>query len=142
VSLAPSITATLYALGLGDRVVGVICAKGCAEGDSPIFADTKIGTVPNTKIGTVPDYPPEVKDMARVGDLFDPNYEAILALKPDLVIALEEQSPSVQALSRLKVETLVVDHKTIEGIVESFGVIGRVCGKGQEGRRLEKDWGK
>ena len=109
----PALRKTLYALGLGDRVVGV--TQFC-------------------------QYPPDVKDKARVGNLLDPNFEAILALKPDLVIAIEEQSPAVEKLSRLKVETLVVNHKTIEGIVESFRDIGRVCGKGPEGRRLEKKY--
>ena len=55
VSMSPHITETLFAMGLGDRVVGV------------------------TRFCT---YPPEAQTRAQVGGYLDPNYEAILALKP------------------------------------------------------------
>lgn len=113
VSMAPSITETLYALGLGDRVVGV--TRYC-------------------------EYPPEVKDKPRVGGYYDPNFEAIVALQPDLVVMLEKHEQSLPGLEKLKLETLVVSHKTIEGIIESFRTIGRVCGKGVEGRRMAYDY--
>jgi iron complex transport system substrate-binding protein len=113
VSMAPSITETLYALGLGDRVVGV--TRDC-------------------------HFPPEVEDKVRVGGYFDPNFEAIVTLRPDLVVLLEEQSQSLPGLAKLKLETLTVCHKTVEGIIESFRTIGRVCGKGPEGRRMERDF--
>ncbi len=117
VSMAPSITETLYELGLGHRVVGV--SRNCK-------------------------YPPEVeklktlKKMGDVGGYYDPNFEAVLALKPDLVIMLEEQAQSLPGLAKLNLETLVVCHKTVEGILESFRTIGRVCGKGPEGQRMER----
>src|SRR5690606_36951859 len=57
VSLAPSITESLFALGLGDRVVGV--TRYCT-------------------------YPPEAQTRAIVGGFVDPNYEAIVKLEPDL----------------------------------------------------------
>ena len=109
VSMAPSITETLYALGLGDRVVGV--TRFC-------------------------EYPPEVRTKPRVGGLLDPNYEAVVALKPDLVIILEEHVQALPGFQKLKLDTLVVSHQTIEGVIESFSTIGRVCGKGPEGQRL------
>lgn len=115
VSMAPSITETLYALGLGDHVAGV--SRFC-------------------------EYPPEVSEKPRVGGYFDPNLEAILLLKPDLVILLEEQVESVPAMMRLNLETLVVNHKTIDGIIESFRTIGRVCGRGLEGRRMVQQIGE
>ena len=117
VSMAPSITETLYALGLGDRVVGVT-------------RDSK--------------YPPEVENVKQhhgdIGGYFDPNFEAILALKPDLVVMLEEQSNWLPAFERLKLETLVVSHQTTDGIIESFRTIGRVCGRGPEGRQMQQDF--
>ena len=61
VSMAPSITETLYALNLADKVAGV--TRYC-------------------------DYPPEAKAKPQVGGLLDPNYEAIVALEPDLAILL------------------------------------------------------
>ena len=113
VSLAPSITETLYALGLGNRVVGV--TRYC-------------------------EYPPDVQRKTRVGGYFDPNLEAILTLKPDLVVMLEEQAESMPAMEKLKLETLVVNHKTIDGIIDSFRAIGRRCGKGPEGRRMARQF--
>jgi iron complex transport system substrate-binding protein len=109
VSMAPSITETLYALGLGERVVGV--TWDCR-------------------------YPPEVVDKTRIGGCYDPNFETILALKPDLVILSEEHEQALSAFEKLEIETLVVSHKTIEGVIDSFRTIGRVCGKGAEGRRM------
>lgn len=113
VSLAPSITETLYALGLGDRVVGV--PRDC-------------------------NYPPEVRDKPKIGGYYNPNYEAILVLKPDLVVMLDEHVQALPGFKKLKLETLAVSHQTIEGVIDSFRTIGRVCGRGIEGRRLADDF--
>ena len=59
VSMAPALTEILFALGLGDRVVGVT---------------------------TYCDYPPEARALARIGGFVNPSVEAILALEPDLVL--------------------------------------------------------
>src|SRR6266581_5253219 len=71
VSTAPSITELLYALGLGDNVVGV--TRFCR-------------------------YPPEAQSKPKIGDYTSPNLEAIAALKPDLVIL---QNNPVQLAGRL-----------------------------------------
>jgi iron complex transport system substrate-binding protein len=113
VSMAPSITETLYALGLGDRVVGA--TRYC-------------------------EYPPDAKNKVPVGGYYDPNFEAIVALRPDLVILLEEHEPLLPAFQRLKLETLTVSNQTVEGIIESFRTIGRVCGRGPEGRRMARQY--
>ena len=117
VSMAPSITETLFALGLGDRVKGET-------------RDSK--------------YPPAVEQVKKnggdIGGYLDPNFEAILALQPDLVVMLEEQSNWLPAFERLKIETLVVNHQTTDGIIESFRTIGRVCGRGPEGRQMQRDF--
>ncbi len=113
VSTAPSITETLYALGLGDRVVGV--TRFC-------------------------EFPPEVKHKPQIGGYYDPNFEAIVALRPDLVIMLEEQAEAVPAFAKLKLETLVILHKTIAGVIDSFRTIGRVCGRGPEGRQMAAEF--
>ena len=65
VSLAPSITETVFVLGDGDRLVGV--TDYC-------------------------DYPPEATRKPRVGGISTPSFEAILALRPDLVIATSESN--------------------------------------------------
>jgi iron complex transport system substrate-binding protein len=106
VSLAPSITESLYALGLGDRVVGV--TRYCK-------------------------YPAEVQTLPKVGGFLDPNFEAIVALKPDLVIILQEHERSLPGFQKLGLKTQVLCHKTIEGIIDSLRQIPRVCGLETQG---------
>lgn len=86
VSLTPSNTEILFALGVGGRVAGV--TEFC-------------------------DYPPETKKIAKIGDS-KTRVEAVVALKPDLVVAhtfLNAQA--IQALKRLKLNVLHGDAKTI-----------------------------
>ena len=113
ISLASSITETLYALGLGDRVVGV--TRYC-------------------------NYPPEAQNKAKIGGYYDPNFEAIVSLKPDLVVMLTEHAQSLPGLRKLGLDALVVSHQTIEGVIESFRLIGDACGKATEGRRMATDY--
>jgi iron complex transport system substrate-binding protein len=115
ISMASSLTETLYALGLGDRVVGV--TRYCK-------------------------YPPEVKNKPRIGGYYDPNFEAVVALKPDLIVMLREHEQTLPAFAKLNIQTLVVSHQTIEGIIESFRIIGRACGKGPEGERMADEYEK
>ena len=112
VSLAPSVTETLFALGAGPRVVGV--TRYC-------------------------NYPPEVEGTARIGGFLDPNLEAIVALRPDLVVALEESAQSQPALEKLALPTLFVRHKDVDGILASFPTIGRACGAEAEAERIVAD---
>ena len=109
VSLAPSITETLFALGLDDKVVGV--TRFC-------------------------DYPPAAQTKVRVGGYFDPNYEAIVALDPEFVVVLEEHLGERPYLERLGFTVLVVDHKTISGILDSVSSIGALCGAEQVAAEL------
>lgn len=75
ISLAPSITEILYFLELGDRVLGV--TSFC-------------------------NYPPEVKNKPRIGTYWEFNLEAILALKPDLVLAMAHQGDGASSLDVLR----------------------------------------
>lgn len=110
VSLAPSVTETLFALGLGDRVVGV--TRYC-------------------------DYPPEALQKACVGGYFHPNYEAVVALHPDLIVST---SQSVRpTFEKLRLPTLVVHHTSIDGILASIEAIGRTCDEEQNAEKLLAD---
>lgn len=101
VSLAPSVTETLFALGLGDRVVGV--TRYC-------------------------DYPPEATRKPKVGGYYDPNYEAILSLKPDLVIVLAANEDHKSKFEALGLDALEVDNERVEGILNSILKIGERLG--------------
>jgi iron complex transport system substrate-binding protein len=109
VSTAPSITEMLYALGLGDRVVGVT-----------IYCH----------------YPPEVTKKPKIGTYIDPNLEAIAALKPDLVI-IQKNPVQLQAkLERLSLRVLEVKHDNIAEVFESIAAIGKAAGAESQATEL------
>jgi iron complex transport system substrate-binding protein len=101
VSLSPSITEILFSLGLGDRVAGV--TRFCL-------------------------YPPEAQKKIQVGGYYDPNYEAIVRVRADLIIMLPEHTGPDKRYESLGAELLMVDHTTISGIIASIGQIGERCG--------------
>jgi cobalamin transport system substrate-binding protein len=111
VSLAPSVTETLFALGLGSRVVGVT---------------------------TFCDYPPEALAIEKIGDTMRPSVEKIVALKPDLVIAstasqLEEY---VKRLDELGIPVYVSSPRDLDGVLDSILRVSEVAGVPARGRSL------
>jgi iron complex transport system substrate-binding protein len=112
VSLAPSLTETLFALGLGDRVVGV--TRFCA-------------------------YPPEVLELPRVGGHLDPNFEAIVSLEPDLVVAIPSSRESGLRLESLGISVLEVDQHDVEAVLESVEVVAEACGVADRGADLRAE---
>lgn len=69
ISLAPNLTEALFALGLGDRVVGV--TRFC-------------------------DYPEQVKAIAKIGGFIDPDLEKMISLRPDLIVGMSSgQDPAL-----------------------------------------------
>jgi iron complex transport system substrate-binding protein len=112
VSLAPSITESLFSLGLGERIVGV--TQYC-------------------------DYPKEALSKKKVGGYYDPNYEAIVGLRPDLVVLFPEHLAQRQALADMDIETLTLNHNKIENILESILLTGKTCGVGKKAQSLVAD---
>lgn len=109
ISLAPSITETLFALGLGEKVVGV--TRYC-------------------------NYPPQALTKSKVGGYLDPNLEAIVALRADLVISFPDSSILEQRLTQLGIPTLQVQHQTLKDILASIRTIGAATNKAAEARGL------
>ena len=109
ISLAPNITETLYALGLGNEVAGV------------------------TRFCT---WPPEAVEKPGVGGYFDPNLEAIVSLEPDLVIMLPAHERLRSFLDELGIEHLTVPNETISEIIETIRVIGERCGVEERSAQL------
>jgi iron complex transport system substrate-binding protein len=112
ISLAPSTTEMLFALGLGDKVIGV--SEFC-------------------------NWPPQAKEIPKVGGLLNPNYEAIVAAKPDLVIAFDDMAEAETKFAALGIETLVVKHDSLDEILDSILTIGRRCGKAEQADRIVKE---
>jgi len=109
VSLAPSLTETLRLLGLQGAVVGV--TTFCP------FSD--------------------MKNVARVGGYATPDLEKIAAVRPDVVLMLEEHRKAgiEDKCRRLGIDVLVVSTATVEDVLRSIVQVGERCGRGKEGRR-------
>lgn len=111
VSTAPSITETLYALGLGPRVVAVTAY--CR-------------------------YPPEVARKPKIGNFLNPNLEVILGLRPDLVIIHRNPTGLARRLQNMGLKTLEVDQQTMADVFTSMHAIGAAAGVPQAARAVEK----
>ncbi|MGO8813284.1 MAG: ABC transporter substrate-binding protein [Terriglobia bacterium] len=111
ISIAPSITETLYALGVGDRLVG----------------DTEYC-----------DYPQQAKSLPHVGALLNPSLEKIVALKPDLVLGTDEANrrETADQLERLGIPLYGVTANTVEGTLQSLEDLGRVLDCDQTAEKL------
>lgn len=101
ISLSPSITETVYALGLGDKLIAV--TDYC-------------------------DYPVAAQDLPKVGGYTDTSLEAVVALQPDLVIMLKAQQKLRQQLESLGIQTHQVDNSQLLGIQAGIASIGQRTG--------------
>jgi iron complex transport system substrate-binding protein len=110
VSLAPSNTEILFAIGLGERVVGVT---------------------------DYDDHPPEASKKERIGGFTTVNMETVVSLQPDLVLATGGvQIDLVQRLRDLDLTVVVVDAKNVNEILENIKLIGRLTGSENEAESL------
>lgn len=101
ISLSPGHTETLYALGVGDRVV---------------LTDT------------YSDYPPENKPKAKLNTFPKPNVEEIVSLKPDLVVVLVEGSEFIQQMDARHIKVLKIFPKTFDDTLRDIELLGKVTG--------------
>ena len=111
VSLMPSYTEIIFAVGAGDDLVGV--SNFC-------------------------DYPPAAALKTKVGDYFSPNPEKIYSLKPDLVFASGSSCLSVgKQLSTFGIRTVCVPAESrVADIFSTIRVIARETGRKSEGEKL------
>ncbi len=103
ISLAPSITELAYAAGLGDRMVAVTAYS---------------------------DFPEAAKKLPQVGDAFRLNWENIIALKPDLVLAWESglSARDRDAFVKLKLKLLLLEPRRLKDIPRALRMLGRCAG--------------
>ena len=103
VSLAPNLTELAFAAGAGDRIVGT------AE---------------------YSDYPQQAQAIARIGDAFRVDYERILALQPDAVLAWEPGTPqaTVERLRSLRLPVTTIRTRSLADIGTAVRDIGRIAG--------------
>jgi iron complex transport system substrate-binding protein len=108
IGLTPSLTEILFALGLGDRVVGAT---------------------------TWADYPEEARTVTRVGDYASPNLERIVSLKPDLVLANVEGNPPwvAEKLEAAGIAVYCTRPDDPLALPASLRRLGEICGASEKG---------
>jgi iron complex transport system substrate-binding protein len=112
ISLAPSITETLYALGQGDRIAG----------------DTDYC-----------DYPADAARKPHVGSVQNPSLEKIVSLKPDLVLGSPEANrrEMIGQLARLGIPLYGVSDHNLDDVLKSIRDLGRLLGAEQQADALD-----
>jgi iron complex transport system substrate-binding protein len=115
VSLAPSLTELVFALGAADRLAGV--TSYC-------------------------DYPPAAKQLPKIGGMEDGSIdlERVAALRPDLIVAIGEgQTQAVEVLRRLGLRVEVVPSQTVEDVFRAATRLGALLGCQAAAQRLVAD---
>lgn len=110
VTLAPSCAEIVGGLGLGDAIVGVT---------------------------SYTDWPPRTKSLPQVGSYVNVNVEAVVALRPDLVVATDDGNPAaaLRRLQRVGVRVVTLRLRDYDDIQRSILSLGAMTGRDAEGRR-------
>jgi ABC-type Fe3+-hydroxamate transport system substrate-binding protein len=109
VSVAPSITEILFALGAGNQIVGVT---------------------------TYCNYPEAAKAKPKVGGYTTPSLEAILALRPDQVIMMKNRPDIGQKLRQTGIDVLELQPENLAGVYNAIQMISERIGVPERGRTL------
>lgn len=109
ITLAPLVTETVFALGGGQQIIGV--SEYC-------------------------DYPPEVSTKVNVGGIFNPNFERIRSLKPDMVIVLGQGEKIADYCRRNHIRFLAVKMADMKGLYEDTLLLGRILGRTEQAKSL------
>ena len=109
ISIIPSATEMLFAMGAGDRVIA---------------------------IGTYDHYPPEAQKLPRVGALIDPNVEQILQMRPDLVVMYGTQTELKRRLERASISTFPYENKGLADISDTIRTLGLRVGVAAQANAL------
>ena len=115
VSLAPSVTEIVYALGAAELLVGV--TDSC-------------------------DYPKEALKKPKTGGFYAPNFEVILTLRPDLILATSIEGgreETFRGIESFRVPVYVVRPVDVRSVLDSIERIGRLLGRAEAGLRLSRD---
>jgi len=114
ISLAPNVTEILFALGLGDHIVGV--TSFC-------------------------DYPPEAKKKAKIGGMSNPSIEAVITLKPDIVVVTTDGNPEEfeERLRSLNIKTFVFTARRLAELPGGVRELGKALGVPGRAEQLARE---
>ncbi len=114
-SLASSNTEILFALGLGDRVVGV---------------------------DQYSNFPPAAKEKPQVGSYLKPEMEKIISLEPDLVLATDVHvKTTLPELEKRGLTTMIVTPREVRATLDGIRLVGQATGRQKEAEALTKAMG-
>jgi iron complex transport system substrate-binding protein len=111
VSLAPSVTESVFAVGAGDRLVGVT---------------------------TFCNYPEEAKSIQKVGDTLNPSIETIVALKPDIVFvsSASQLESFMNTLEKNGITVYVMNPGSFDGVIHNLEQLGIIFGTTELSQKL------
>ncbi len=112
ISTSPNLTEILFAVGAGEQVVGV------------------------TDFCT---WPPEARDVPRIGAYLNPDVERMIALQPDLVLVLPSMVGLAERLQGAGIETRAVANESLQQVLDSIDAIGEATGHVDEATKLKAD---
>jgi len=114
ISLAPNITEILFALGLGESIVGV--TNFC-------------------------DYPEEATNKQKVGGMTNPSLEAVVSLRPDIVVMTTDgnQKEFEKKVRSLKIKTYVFKARRISDLPQGIRDLGRALGAQEKADMLARE---
>ena len=114
VSLAPNLTENIFAVGAGDRLVGVT---------------------------TFCNYPEQAKEIAKIGDTMTPNMESIIALKPDVVFVstASQIEAFMKTLEANGIAVYVTNPTTLDGVLDNLQKLGDILGTTEKAGQLVPD---
>src|SRR3990167_697251 len=117
VSLAPSVTEILYAIGLEDKIVAV--TNFC-------------------------DYPPQAKEKPKIGGMSNPSLEAVVSSKPDIVVMTTDGNPKgfEERLKQLGIQTYVFRARRLSELSEGIRELGITLGVGERANKLAEEIGR
>jgi iron complex transport system substrate-binding protein len=101
ISLSPNLTEMIYDMGAQDQLVG----------------DTDYCK-----------FPPDAEKKEKIGGWVNPNFEKMVSLKPDMVIALKFHDKSVNTLRKLKIPVVVLNCDSVEDILATYTQLGKLLG--------------
>lgn len=113
ISLSPANTEILFALDLGEKIVGI------------------------TNVG---NYPSQTEEKEKIGGYANPNLEKIIQLKSDLILASYGNPPElIDQLDQLNYTVVSLNPKSIDQVISSIIMVGRITGKNKEAARLTEE---
>ena len=107
----PGLTEVVFALGAGDRVVGV--------------SDYVV-------------WPPEALSITRIGGWMNPDRERLLMLQPDLILTQGLHEPLRKFAERHGIRFVQIPTDTLDDVLQQFVIVGALLGQAEEGRQVQE----